>query len=151
MIFERVCIDFAGRLMNLDTMKPGSYKARPLALLVCVLLLAPSLAQAASHRTHGLVLPPGAQEVGEDRYRLPGTYENTLKYFDKAYRGLPQKAIVNQPGIRAMHFESSSAKTAWQGFNVYEKNHEVRIFILTRPAADTPSAKHAKGRSSTGK
>ena len=140
-------VDFAARLVNLDTMKLGPYKPRPLALLLGTLLV-PAMAQAAAPKAHGLVLPGGAQEVGENRFRSSESYEETLKYFDKAYRGSPRKVIVNQPGIRAVHFESADPRSAYEGFNVYEKDKEVRIFVIPREdvaAAKKPSSTSKKG------
>ena len=128
-------IDFVARVVNLDTMKPGSYKSRPLALAVACVVFAPAVAQAAATHAHGLILPGGVQEVGENRYRASESYEDTLKYFDKTYKGIPRKAIVNQPGIRAMHFESVDPKSGYEGFNVYEKDKEVRIFIIAKEEA----------------
>lgn len=128
-------------------MKPGSYKSRPLALLIVGVLLAPITAKAAVN-VHGLMLPTGAQEVGENRYRSPQSYEDTLKYFNTVYKGSPRKAIVNQPGIRAVHYESADPRSGYEGFNVYEKDKEVRIFVIPRagtkekPAAGAPK----KGR-----
>ncbi|MBS2031192.1 MAG: hypothetical protein JST54_25055 [Deltaproteobacteria bacterium] len=128
-------------------MKPGSYKSRPFALAVACLVLAPAVAQAAATRAHGLILPSGVQEVGENRYRASDSYEDTLKFFDKTYKGIPRKAIVNQPGIRAMHFEAVDPKSGYEGFNVYEKDKEVRIFIIAKEeqAAPKKSGKKEKG------
>jgi hypothetical protein len=141
-------VDFERRVVNLDTMKPGSYKPRPLALLVA-LLLSPSVARAAV-AVHGLMLPANAQEVGENRYRSSQSYEDTLKYFNTVYKGIPRKAIVNQPGIRAVHYESVDAKSGWEGFNVYEKDKEVRIFVIPRGSA-AKEEKKAGGAKRRGK
>jgi hypothetical protein len=128
-------------------MKRGSYKSRPLALLLAGALLAPAVAWGASRFAHGLILPQGAQEVGENRYRVPDAYEDTLKFFDKTYRGIARKDIVDQPGIRAVHYESDNPRSGYEGFNVYEnEKKEVRIFVIPRPASARPAAKKHKGK-----
>ena len=127
-------------------MKPGSYKARAFALAVSCLLFAPAVAQAAGTRAHGLILPGGVQEVGENRYRASESYEDTLKFFDKTYKGIPRKAIVNQPGIRAMHFEAVDPKSGYEGFNVYEKDNEVRIFVIDKEEPATPASTKKGGK-----
>ena len=112
-------------------MKRGSYKSRPLALLLAAISL-PAPALAAGNRTHGLILPSGVQEVGENRYRSSDSYEDTLKFFDKTYKGIPRKEIINQPGLQAMHFESVDPRSGWEGFNVYQRDSEVRIYVIPR-------------------
>jgi len=128
-------------------MKTGPYKSRPLALLLVGALLAPAAAWGASHFAHGLILPPGAQEVGENRYRAPESYEATLKFFDKTYRGIARKDIVDQPGIRAVHYESDNPRSGYEGFNVYENDKkEVRVFVIPRPQTAKEAGKKKKGK-----
>jgi hypothetical protein len=108
-----------------------SYKAALLASLSWV-LVAPGVAEAKNNGTHGVQLPDGSQEVGENRFRSPHEYADTLKYFNTVYHGYPHKPIANQPGVKAVHIESIEPHSAWEGFNVYELNKEVRIFIIPR-------------------
>jgi hypothetical protein len=85
--------------------------------------------------SHGLAMPPGSIEVGENRYRADSTYEETLKFF----KTLTRKPIVNQPGIKAVHFDSDNPKSGWEGINVYQKGGdegEVRIFVIPRETTE---------------
>ena len=91
-----------------------------------------SPARAGNSLAFGLPLPSGSTEVGENRYRSGSSYEDTIKFFTTNYRGLPRKPIANQPGIRAVHFDSMEASSGWEGFNVYERAGEVRIFVIPR-------------------
>lgn len=126
-------------------MKCLPYMSRPLALLAAGALLAPAAAWGANRLAHGLVLPPGAQEVGENRYRALDSYEDTLKFFDKTYKGIPRKDIIDQPGIRAIHYESDNPRSGYEGFNVYEnEKKEVRIFVIPRPG--NAHSKKKKGK-----
>jgi hypothetical protein len=124
-------IDIARRVDNLDTMKRGSYKSRAFGLLAAAVVCGIA-ARAGATSVHGVQMPLNAQEVGENRYRSAQTYEETLKYFNTVYRGLPRKAIVNQPGIRAVHFEAVDPRAGYEGINIYEKDREARIYVIHR-------------------
>ena len=80
----------------------------------------------------GAVLPPGSQQVGEDRYKSPSNYKDTLTWLEKQYRSYPRKTIVNQPGIRGIHIVNESGRGDWEGLNVYELEGETRIFVVSR-------------------
>ena len=90
----------------------------------------------------GAQLPDGAQKVGENRYRAPENYEETLKYYRTVYppAQFPRKAIVNQPGVKAIHIANSGGKQ-FEGLNIYEANDEVRIFIVPADGAKQPAKK----------
>lgn len=124
-------------------MKPGSYKSRAFALLAAG-WVSGIAARAGATNVHGVQLPLNAQEVGENRYRSAQSYEDTLKYFNTVYRGSPRKAIVNQPGIRAVHYEAADPKAGYEGFNVYEKDREARIYVIPRAAAKKPEKASSK-------
>ncbi len=80
----------------------------------------------------GVVLPGFSEQVGEDRYKIPLTYADALKYFKNTLKGSQEKPIVNQPGIRARHF-TNPGSGEWEGLNVYERDGQVRVFVLARP------------------
>ena len=89
---------------------------------------------AGEFRVRGVVLPNGAVRVADDRFRLQETWDAALKYYRGIYRPekFPRKAVVNQPGIKAEHFENPDAGGEWEGFNLYEFQGEVRLYILAR-------------------
>lgn len=103
------------------------------ALAVAALLALPALA-AGDFKACGLILPGGAVRVGEDRYRLPDGFDASVKYYKGVYK--PEKyrrrPIVNQPGIKAIHVDNPEPDAEWEGFNLYEYQGEVRLFILVR-------------------
>lgn len=80
----------------------------------------------------GAQLPDGAQKVGENRYRTKQNWEETLKYYKGVYApgAFPRRAIINQPGVKAVHIVNPSGK-GWEGLNIYEANDEVRIFVVS--------------------
>lgn len=132
----------------LDRVSRPLYKAalaragRRLAALLLmagfVLLGRPPEALAAGEfRAKGVVLPNGAVRIGDDRYRLPETWDATLKFYRTVYKPdrYPRKFIVNQPGIKAWHFVNPEPKEEWEGFNLYEYQGEVRLYILARGTA----------------
>ncbi|MDC0715064.1 hypothetical protein POL68_41840 [Stigmatella sp. ncwal1] len=122
----------------LDRMTRYFYKARPLWVAVVAL----SVTVAEAEVINGAQLPDGARKVGENRYRAPGDYEETLKYYRTVYPAgtFSRKAIVNQPGVKAVHIVNPSGKN-FEGLNIYEANEEVRIYIVPALAAAKPAKK----------
>jgi hypothetical protein len=80
----------------------------------------------------GAILPSGSHEVGEDRFRSPSGYSETLAFYAKQYKTNPRKQIINQPGIRAVHIVNESRSGEWEGLNVYELDGETRIYVVAR-------------------
>lgn len=93
----------------------------------------------------GVQLPDGSQRVGENRYRAPGDFEDTVKYYRAVYSvsGYPRKSIVNQPGVKAVHISNPSGRN-FAGLNIYEANDEVRIYIVPLQSAVRPKRAPAK-------
>jgi hypothetical protein len=120
----------------LDSQRGHFYKARPLWAALAALWVTAAGAETAS----GAQLPDGAQKVGENRYRAPRDFEETVKYYRTVYpvQAYPRKSIVNQPGVKAVHIVNPSGKN-FEGLNIYEANDEVRIYVV--PVPPPPSAK----------
>jgi hypothetical protein len=80
----------------------------------------------------GASLPDNARKVAEHRYKAPGDFEGTLKYYKGVYpaASYPRKVVVNQPGVKAVHIANPSGKGQWEGLNIYEANDEVRIYVV---------------------
>ncbi len=114
----------------------------PLSLGLVLGLLAgrPALAE---KTVHGAVVPGGSREVGQDRYRSPEGYEETLKFYWKTYSSehYPRKHIADLPGVRAVHIVNPG-RGGWDGLNIYELNGETRIFVVARAQPPRPSKKH---------
>jgi len=124
-------------MARLDTLGRALYKSRPL-WLAGLLLAVP----ASGESVMGAQLPDGAQKVGENRYRAPANYEETLKYYKTVYppAQYPRKAIVNQPGVKAVHIAHPAGKQL-EGLNIYEANDEVRIYIVPAEGVKVPAKK----------
>lgn len=148
------------RPRGLDTVQTASYMRRPstvagpcksgrwragvrwfrqvapvLVLMSLAAIAGPVLAEGFSHK--GVTLPNGSVKIGEDRFRLPDGYEATLKWLKNAYKAekFPRKFIVNQPGIKGIHIVNPSTTDEWEGFNLYEYQGEVRLYVLVRRKA----------------
>ncbi|MCI0572851.1 MAG: hypothetical protein L0Y66_19045 [Myxococcaceae bacterium] len=92
----------------------------------------------------GVQLPDGARKVGENRYRIPKDFEDTLTYYRTVYppASYPRKTIVNQQAVRAVHIAFPPGKGV-DGLNVYEDKaalREVRIYIVPADAKKAPAA-----------
>lgn len=110
------------------------YKAAALAV---ALLAAPGAARA-EKRVAGAVLPEEAERIGENRFKVPKTYDEVLKFFRAVYvpGKYARRPIADTPTVKAVHIENPDAKPGqWDGLNVYElKNeNETRIFVLVKP------------------
>ena len=130
---------------RLDSLRAHFYKPR--ALVTAALILG-AAAPASAEVVNGAQLPDGAQKVGENRYRAPDDYEDTLKYYRGVYPpgSYPRRTVVHQPGVKAVHIVNPSGKN-FSGLNIYEANDEVRIYIV--PAEAPPKAPVKKsGKSS---
>lgn len=124
-----------------DTRFGGRYKAA--LIFLWALLAAPAPARAGSAAVKGAVLPPGSQQVGEDRFKSPSNYADTLTFYSKQYRNNPRKSIVNQPGIRAVHLVNDG-RGDWEGLNIYELDGETKIFVVARDSPKSASKSNAK-------
>jgi hypothetical protein len=57
------------------------------------------------------------------------------------------KAVVDQPGVKALHIELNGARGV-EGLNIYEANDEVRIYVVpaevTKKEAKPPRSRKSK-------
>ena len=102
------------------------------AALAVLFLALPALAGA--EKVAGAVLPDESEKVGENRYRVPKSYEETLKFFKAVYGPrYTRRAIAETPTVKAVHIENPDAKPGkWEGLNVYELKNETRVFVLVK-------------------
>jgi hypothetical protein len=115
---------------RLDTLRSGFYS-------FCRLIAVGAwgwAAAAGAEMVGGVQLPDGATKVGENRYRVPRDFEDTLQYYRTVYppATYPRKTIVNQPGVKAVHIAFPPGKNV-DGLNIYEDKEslrEVRVYIV---------------------
>lgn len=107
--------------------------ARYKAALAGVLLSLPVLALA-DVRVAGAVLPDGAEKVAEGRYRIPKSWDETIRFFRQNYSPrYTRRTVVDQPAVKAVHIDNPDAKPgSWEGLNIYEAKGEVRVFVLLK-------------------
>lgn len=105
------------------------------ALLLAALIAA---AQGEGFKARGFMLPDGAVKIDDDRYRLPAPWDETLKFYRRAYPSgkYPRKTLHSQTSVRALHIDNPSG-VEWDGVNIYEAGRgEVRLYIL--PGKEPP-------------
>jgi hypothetical protein len=104
------------------------------AALAAVIAVVPLLTVAADLRVAGAALPDGAVKVAENRYRIPKSYEETVKFYKQVYPPrYTRRPIADQPGVKAFHIENPDARPGqWDGLNVYELKGDVRVFVLVK-------------------
>ena len=108
-----------------------------------IALVLAALLAAGGFKARGFSLPDGAVKVDEDRYRLPQTWEDTVRWYRTVYppARYPRSTLRNNGAIRAIHIENRTPGSEWEGANLYETpKGEVRVFVLAReepkPRAD---------------
>jgi len=106
------------------------YKAALAGLLAAL----PVFVSADAARPAGVVLPDGAEKVAENRYRVPKTWDETIKFYRQTYPPkYTRRPIADQPGVRAVHIDNPDARPGvWEGLNIYEAKGEVRVFVLVK-------------------
>ncbi len=108
---------------------PNRYKAALAALLLSL----PGLALA--EKVAGAILPDDSAKIGENRYRVPKSYEETLKFFRGVYAPgkYPRRPVADTPTVKAIHIVNPDARPGqWEGLNVYELKNETRVFVLVK-------------------
>jgi hypothetical protein len=102
------------------------------ALFCALLLLAVAALAAEGFKARGFVLPDGAVKIDDDRYRLPQPWDESVKFYRRAYppAKYPRKTLRNESAVRAMNIDNPSG-AEWDGANLYEAARgEVRVYIL---------------------
>ncbi len=105
------------------------------AALAAIFLLLPGLVPAAE-KVGGAILPDDSVRIGENRFRSPKSYEETLKFFRSVYTPgkYPRRPIADTPTVKAVHIVNPDARPGqWEGLNVYELKNETRVFVLVKP------------------
>jgi hypothetical protein len=121
------------------------------SMMLALLLGAATPALAAEgFKARGFILPDGAVKIDDDRYRLPGPWDETVKFYRRAYppAKFPRRTLHSQTAVRAMHIENPE-RGEWEGVNLYEAGRgEVRVYILApaQPAPPQPPAPPAKSK-----
>ncbi len=105
------------------------YKAALAAVFLCLPGLAP-----AAEKVGGAILPDESVKIGENRYRSPKSYEETVKFYRAVYGPrFARRPIANTPSVKAVHIENPDARPGqWEGLNVYELKNEARVFVLVK-------------------
>ena len=117
--------------------------------LVVTLAVAAS-ARAAEVKAHGLPIIPWAVKVGDDRYRSPRDFEQTVRWYRKLFARtgrVRRYREVNLPGVKYVHFESLDPRTKWSGLNIYRigARGEVRLYVLAREPAERRARRQRTG------
>ena len=85
-------------------------------------------------------LVPGAVALEErGRYRSARTFQETLDFYRRLFNqtgGVRWRNVVNLPGIKAKHVDSLRNRTRWEGINIYEKQGEVRVYVIRRDVSE---------------
>jgi hypothetical protein len=126
-------------MTSLDTPRTRRYTAAASRLVAVASIVVVSFGPRAvrAEMVQGVQLPDRAQKVGENRYRAPESWEETMKYYNLVYPKSThaRRVVVNHPEVKAIHIINPSGKL-FEGLNIYEHNQEVRIYIVPAPGAE---------------
>jgi len=102
------------------------------AALVGFLLALPGAAL--GETVAGATLPDDAVKVGEHRFKVARSYEETVKFYRQVYGPrYRRRPIADLPSVKAVHIENPDARPGrWEGLNVYELKGETRVFVVVR-------------------
>jgi len=117
---------------RLTVSRASRYKA---ALTAVTVLLVGFPGAALAEKVAGAILPDDAVKVGDARYEVPRSYEETLKFFRQVYGPgkFRRRPIADQPTVKAVHIENPDARPGqWEGLNVYELKGVTRVFVLLK-------------------
>jgi len=116
-------------------------------LAAALIILGAGIVHAADkyQKAHGLTIIAWAAKVGEDRFRSPRSFDDTVRWYDKLFRGnrhVKQYREVTLPKVKYVHFHNKKRDSEWEGLNIYQAGDrgEVRIFVLKRERAPEPEA-----------
>jgi hypothetical protein len=103
------------------------------AALAALFLGVPGLALA--EKVAGAILPDESVRVGENRFRVPKSYTETIRFYRGVYPPrFTRRPIADTPAVKAVHIENPDARPGqWEGLNVYELKGETRVFVLVKP------------------
>jgi hypothetical protein len=104
----------------------------------------------AQGRAAQAIVIPEAVKVGDNRYRSPKDFRDTLKFYETAYkgtRGIVWHDVATPPQVKAKTIENTDPRSLWEAINIYEAKGEVRVFVLPRPPP--PKGSEAAGTESS--
>ena len=102
-----------------------------LAVLVVPVLV--SAKEPAPIPYRGAPLIPWAKKIGENRFRSPRNYDDTLSYYRKTIsynKFIKREKIINNSEVRAIHYKNTHPNRRWEGLNIYEYKGSTIIFVV---------------------
>lgn len=115
--------------------------------MILALTFALLAAEAEGERVYGAPMVPNARKVEDGRYISPRTYDDTLEFYEKLFKGsnaVRFRAIINAPSIKAVHMQNTKPGGTWLGINIYELNGQTRLFVVKSDAAPAAPASKKK-------
>lgn len=115
-----------------------------MALAFAIALGASTLPRDASaqKKVYGVVMPPDAVQIGQDRYRTSQNISRTRRYFARTVgsgRGLIWRPIRGNPDVQGVHILNNRSGRTWDGINIYQ--HRGKVFIYVVKAEETAQKK----------
>jgi hypothetical protein len=100
--------------------------------------------EAEGERVYGAPILPGARKLEDGRYAAGRSYDDTLEFYEKLFKGSTQvrfRAIINNPAIKAIHLQNLKGGSTWAGINIYELNGQTRVYVVKGDAVKEPAKK----------
>lgn len=89
---------------------------------------------AAAESASGVAMPKKATAEGPNRFLLPGTLKDAVKFFKKRFKRSPHVFLdaIEHPKAKVVHIQSRDSSTAWSGINISHYGGKVHVFVIPR-------------------
>lgn len=120
----------------LDSVRTFVYKPWLLtaASIAAAAVIGSGVAQADS--VLGVLMPKKAVPEGTNRFMVPGTLRDAVKFFKKKFKRASHVFLnaIDHPSAKVVHVRSGDSSTAWEGINISYYGRKVHVFIVPRGA-----------------
>lgn len=134
---------------SLDTQGGFVYKTW---LFGCAVLVAATafVGGGAAHAAEyvlGVPVPKKSVPEGQNRFVVPGTLRDAVKFFKKKFRKKRPEPVfidaVDHPNAKVVHIRSGDTQSAWEGINIAWYGRKVHVFVIPRGARPRPAGPSA--------
>ena len=82
----------------------------------------------------GVPMPKKAVSEGPNRFTVPGTLKDAVKFFKKKFKKSPHVFLnaVDHPNAKVVHIRSGDSGTGWEGVNVALYGRKIHVFVIPR-------------------
>jgi len=82
----------------------------------------------------GVPMPKKAVSEGSNRFMIPGTLKDAVKFFKKKFKRASHVFLnaIDHPNAKVVHIRSGDSGTGWEGINIGLYGRKVHVFVIPR-------------------